>query len=147
MVTYKNGNYTVLFDERNGSKIRFNKLDSLVPEFPECIDCKISTICNVFCGFCFVPGTKIALYNGEQKNIEDISAGDSVVSHYFDSNTDKQDEVIGVYKNSYNGKIISIEAENGKVISLTPNHKVFTGNGWKTADELKEGDEILEWEK
>lgn len=58
MVTYKNGNYTVLFDERNGSKIRFNKLDNLTPEFPECCDVRISSKCIVGCRQCFEGNTK-----------------------------------------------------------------------------------------
>lgn len=62
MVTYKNGNYTVLFDERNGSKIRFNKLDNLTPEFPECCDVRISSKCLVGCRQCFEGNTKDGKY-------------------------------------------------------------------------------------
>ena len=57
MVTYKNGNYTVLFDEKNGSKVRFNKLDNLTPEFPECLDLRISSICTVGCSVCYEGNT------------------------------------------------------------------------------------------
>lgn len=50
---YRNGNYNVaIFDD--GTKIRYNNLDCLVPEFPESMDVKISNYCpfrlqNVFC--------------------------------------------------------------------------------------------------
>ena len=57
MVTYKNGNYTVLFDEKNGSKVRFNKLDNLTQEFPECCDLRLSSICTVGCNICYEGNT------------------------------------------------------------------------------------------
>ncbi len=41
---YRNGNYNVaIFDD--GTKIRYNNLDCLVPEFPESMDVKISNYC------------------------------------------------------------------------------------------------------
>lgn len=41
---YKNGNYEVMiFDD--GTKIRYNNLDCLIPDFPESMDMKISNYC------------------------------------------------------------------------------------------------------
>lgn len=57
MVHYKNGNYNVMFDENNGTKIRYNNLDTLVPEFPENIDCRISSICSIGCRMCYEGNT------------------------------------------------------------------------------------------
>lgn len=55
--TYKNGNYNVsLFDD--GTKIRENDLDSLVPDFPENIDLKITDYCDAGCLFCHENSTK-----------------------------------------------------------------------------------------
>lgn len=51
-VTYTNGNYTVLFDLENGTKIRINNLDNLTPAFPENIDIKITNSCNMMCQQC-----------------------------------------------------------------------------------------------
>lgn len=65
MVHYKNGNYNVLFDESNGTKIRYNNLDTLIPEFPESIDCRISSICSVGCRICYEGNTT----NGEYGDI------------------------------------------------------------------------------
>lgn len=51
-VTYKNGNYQVLFNIKNGTKIRFNNEDCLMPDRPESIDVKISNKCSHGCNFC-----------------------------------------------------------------------------------------------
>ena len=37
-VSYRNGNYVVMFNAENGTKIRHTKYDEFVPEFAECID-------------------------------------------------------------------------------------------------------------
>ena len=59
---YQDGNYKVmLFDD--GTKIRMNNLDSLVPNFPESIDMKISNRCDKGCPMCHersVPGGALA---------------------------------------------------------------------------------------
>ena len=48
---YKNGNYNVvIFDD--GTKIRYNNLDCLIPEFPESMDIKISNYCPFGCRMC-----------------------------------------------------------------------------------------------
>lgn len=49
---YKNGNYDVMIWE-NGTKLRYNKEDRFLPEFPESIDCKITNYCKgTNCVFC-----------------------------------------------------------------------------------------------
>ena len=48
---YRNGNYNVaIFDD--GTKIRYNDLDCLIPEFPESMDMKISNYCPFGCPMC-----------------------------------------------------------------------------------------------
>ena len=48
---YRNGNYNVaIFDD--GTKIRYNNLDCLVPEFLESMDMKISNYCPFNCPMC-----------------------------------------------------------------------------------------------
>ena len=49
---YKNGNYMVHIDLNNGTKIRENDLDSLIPSRPESIDCKITNQCDMGCPYC-----------------------------------------------------------------------------------------------
>lgn len=51
-VSYTNGNYDVLLNTINGTKIRYNDLDNLTPARPESIDVKISNDCEHNCAFC-----------------------------------------------------------------------------------------------
>ena len=65
VVTYKNGNYTVMLDLSNGSKMRFNDLDNLTPDHAESIDVTISTYCEAGCAFCYAGCSK----NGKHADI------------------------------------------------------------------------------
>ena len=52
-VNYKNGNYTVHFNLKNGTKIRENDLDNLTPAYAENCDVKITDKCDGGCEFCY----------------------------------------------------------------------------------------------
>lgn len=53
LAQYKNGNYTVrIYDD--GTKIRFNDLDNLTPDFAESIDCTITMKCDGGCKYCYL---------------------------------------------------------------------------------------------
>lgn len=54
--TYTNGNYRVLMFE-DGTKVRYNNQSTLIPQFPESIDCKISDRCDMGCAFCHEQST------------------------------------------------------------------------------------------
>lgn len=57
---YKNGNYKVAIFE-DGTKVRWNDLDNLTPEFAESMDIKLTDKCSVGCKFCYegcTPGGK-----------------------------------------------------------------------------------------
>lgn len=51
-VSYENGNYKVMLNTINGTKIRFNKEDIFKANRPESIDVKISNMCHHNCLFC-----------------------------------------------------------------------------------------------
>lgn len=51
-VNYVNGNYNVLLNTTNGTKIRYNELDNFSPSRPESMDVKISNDCEHGCVFC-----------------------------------------------------------------------------------------------
>lgn len=53
---YQNGNYTVRI-YNDGTKVRFNDLDNLTPEFPESIDLKITDRCDMGCLACHEAST------------------------------------------------------------------------------------------
>lgn len=46
IVKYKNGNYLIMLDLDNGTKIRYTDNDKLNPIFPESMDVKITNCCN-----------------------------------------------------------------------------------------------------
>ena len=50
---YKDGNYIVRI-YKDGTKIRTNKKDTFTPEFPEGIDCTITTKCDGNCSWCYL---------------------------------------------------------------------------------------------
>lgn len=58
IVKYHNGNYNVMFDLDNGTKIRYNNEDKLIPEFPESMDVLISKRCDMGCPMCHEQCTK-----------------------------------------------------------------------------------------
>lgn len=55
---YKNGNYTVKINTRNGTKIRETEEDDFRPEFAENVDVMTSTVCDHGCAFCYAGCSK-----------------------------------------------------------------------------------------
>ena len=53
LTRYTNGNYNVIL-LKNGTKIRYNSLDNLTPEFAESIDCTITEKCDGGCEYCYL---------------------------------------------------------------------------------------------
>lgn len=58
IVTYKNGNYRVFLDLRDGTMIRATKDDYLSPKFPDSMDVKITNRCSKGCPWCHERSTK-----------------------------------------------------------------------------------------
>lgn len=65
IVSYKNGNYTVMLNLNDGSKMRFNNLDNLTPDHAESMDLTISKYCEMGCPFCYAGCSK----NGKHADI------------------------------------------------------------------------------
>ena len=58
---YKNGNYNVaIFDD--GTKIRETEEEGFIPEFPECMDVKITNYCDMGCRYCHENSTVDGLH-------------------------------------------------------------------------------------
>ena len=70
-VHYRNGNYNVHINLSDGTKIRENELDCLIPEYPESMDIKITNKCNMGCKFCHENSTPEGLH-GDIMNLEFI---------------------------------------------------------------------------
>jgi len=89
---------------------------------------------------CQPTGTKVLLYNGEEKNIEDIVVGDKVIS-YNNSNNN----IIGLNGNIiieekvqrlYKDKLVVVESNN-KLSKYTKDHRCFVKNDSDCIIEIK----------
>ena len=139
---YKNGNYNVVISFKDGTKVRYNNEDKLVPDTIENFDYCITNFCDNGCPFCLPLGAK--LYKEEQPIlIENIQIGDKVLSYNLEKNMKEYKRVIDKYVRPFNGNLICIEDNNGHILKVTPNHKIYTQRGYIRADELKIDDELL----
>lgn len=70
---------------------------------------------------CQPAGTKVLMYDGSEKNIEDIKIGDKVITKYINSNKIINDTVTAISKREFCGKLISVNCDkyNSK---YTDNH-------------------------
>ena len=149
---YKNGNYFVdLYDD--GTKIRYNDLDNLTPEFVESMDCKITNQCPFGCPMCFPKGTKILMSDYSYKNIEDIVIGDEVFGFETIINGNRNNsriiptKVLNTFEH-IEEELLEIKTSNASVI-CTPNHPIYVkqrrknGRLFRRADALKTGDKIF----
>jgi intein/homing endonuclease len=94
------------------------------------------------CNFCSPAGTKVNTPLGE-RNIETLRSGETVIGH--DGNCPKINIITDTYERDYSGDLICINLDNEKTLKLTPDHEVFTKRGWKTASDLREDDELIEF--
>jgi len=113
---------------------------------PTIADIEITTKCEgvggKLCPFCF-PAETGSLTSQGIKNIDDIKIGDVVISKNIKSGLKVENEVLEVYKRSYEGIMITIELENGTKIETTPEHPVFVKNvGWVLTKDLTEDIDI-----
>lgn len=83
---------------------------------------------------CFVAGTKITLDNGEEKNIEDVKVGDSVLTYNFNKNiTELQTVSATGIKNV--SKTVTYSFEDGSKLEATLDHPLYCKkHGWVSSD-------------
>ena len=91
---------------------------------------------------CFPSGTKINTPYG-YKNIEDINIGDIVYSYNHEKNCIEEKKVNYLF-NKKSSQLLKIKFSNGKTITCTKNHPIYTINGYKRADEITEGEIVYE---
>lgn len=146
MNTYTNGNHTVRIYS-DGTKIKETidpNDDHFTYEFPESFDLKITDYCDAGCTYCFIPGTKVKLKNTE-KEIELLNINDLVWSFNVQENKLELKPIKKLYKHNVNEKIYKFTLENGKTISCTGNHKIYTKNGIKMAKNITIEDELIDF--
>lgn len=143
------GSYHFRFSKSSGYTMKWGRIEEDDPTHcpwgNEIADIEITTACRGIrdkngnhqpCAFCFPYGTKITMEDGSLKNIENITAGDRVLSCNFVSsgkNFTASNEVVKKYERDYDGEIVEIELENGITISATPEHPFL----------LKDGSEVM----
>lgn len=84
---------------------------------------------------CFVAGTKILLNNGEEKNIEDVRVGDSILSVNMNTMKVEKDVVVLIPLTQEKYTKIRITSENGIENIASPHHPFYVkGKGWAVYD-------------
>jgi len=92
---------------------------------------------------CLHPDTLVDVPNNKVK-IKDLKNGDLVLTRNEETGVLEYKPIKKIHKNISKEKMFEVKTENGKVMRITGNHKVFTGEVWKRVDELEIGDNILE---
>jgi hypothetical protein len=83
---------------------------------------------------CFIAGTKIHISEGVTKNIEDIIAGDSVLTFNMNSSEIESNVVNAVYSKKVE-EIVEYELENGEFLKCTIDHPIYVEDkGWSSFD-------------
>ena len=143
-VSYKNGNYMVHINLKNGTKVRENGVDFFKADTVESADIKITNFCDRGCSFCFPATTPVLMADLKYKAIETIDAGDKVISFNEASRKFEEQEVVRLYEH-ITDELIELTLENAAVISCTPNHKFLTQRGWIQAKDLLDSDDITSY--
>lgn|GEM_PF-370245 len=95
------------------------------------------------CSNCFVPGTQVLMANGATKPIEEIVAGDLVLSDDpLDGDPPGAERVDEVYHTA-TYRVFHVRIEGGEVLS-TGGHPFWTQRGWVVAEELSTGDRLMD---
>ncbi len=90
-------------------------------------------------GGCFLAGTKVLMANGTEKNIEDVTAGDTVLTYARELN---HVLVPATVKDTIQHVVRDYLVING-VLKVTAEHRIFVNNGWMQIGEAKVGDTLL----
>lgn len=92
---------------------------------------------------CIVGDTKIMTDRGEIR-IDEMNINDKVLTYNTETNELEFEDISFVGKTKENVDIIEVEVDDGEILRLTPDHKVFTENrGYVIASDLLENDVLL----
>jgi len=92
---------------------------------------------------CFIEGTEIILPDNQVKNIEDVKAGDEVVT--YDINTGRyMVGTVGSVSQTEVNSLIRLVFDDDTSITTTPEHPFFVeGKEWVKSNELVLGDSCI----
>jgi len=96
---------------------------------------------------CFPAGTKITLADGTEKNIEDLTTDDKLLT-YNEKTGELSEGTIGNILKKKEFLLIQLEAEDGSIVKSTPLHKFYIkGKGWVAAQDIIKGDVVVKKDK
>lgn len=90
-------------------------------------------------GGCFGKETRILMENGKEKNIEDMKAGDVVLTKKLESLPELASAVVQHTSSHLVESYLLINND----IKITPEHKIFLNGKWQMAIMAREGDFVL----
>ncbi len=96
---------------------------------------------------CFPAGTKITLADGSEKNIEDLTTDDKLLT-YNEKTGILSEGTIGNILKKKEFLLIQLETEDGSIVKSTPLHKFYIkGKGWVAAQDIVKGDVVIKKDK
>lgn len=96
---------------------------------------------------CFPAGTKITLADGTEKNIEELTTDDKLLT-YNEKTGELSEGTIGNILKKKEFLLIQLEAGDGTIIKSTPLHKFYIkGKGWVAAQDIIKGDIVIKKDK
>jgi uncharacterized protein YfaS (alpha-2-macroglobulin family) len=90
-------------------------------------------------GGCFGKGTPVLMADGKLKNIEDIKAGDYILTRTEKDSQLVKARVLKTHTAEENGYLII----NGN-LKVTANHKIWVNNTWQEAGNIQVGDMLID---
>ena len=96
---------------------------------------------------CLHPDSLVHMYDDTFKKISEIKVGEYVKTINENTKIIENKKVEYVYENlSIDNDMYEIEMEDGRILKITGNHKVYTSEFiWKKVEDLTENDDILDF--
>ncbi|MEA3344429.1 MAG: polymorphic toxin-type HINT domain-containing protein, partial [Patescibacteria group bacterium] len=90
-------------------------------------------------GGCFTEGTKILMWDGSLKNIEDVKVGDQILTRSDSQNNELDIAITQGVSQHFVRKYLIIN----DFLGVTPEHRLYVNNDWVYAGNIQIGDELL----
>ena len=87
-----------------------------------------------FRGSCLIPGTLITMADYTKKKIEEIVAGDLVLTYNFDRDLYEPQKVLEVMTSYDTVNVLELELEDKIKLGITANHPILSEQGWVAED-------------
>jgi hypothetical protein len=142
------GSFHSKFDKFTGEFSRWGKTEdedpSWLPIGPEILDLEISVNgCPNNCKFCLPAGVPVNTPSGFV-NIEDLRVGDKVFGFNFATSSVREETVEQLHNREYEGLMVIVELECGRIVEMTEDHIVMLANGKEVrAGDLSLSDDVV----